>query len=132
MVFLGSYKPSFDKKSRRVALPKRIRDYLTSEEIVLSLGFEKCVFGYDSQVWRRESQKHLAEPVISRHGRDIRRFLFSAAVTVRLDGQGRLIMPSDLLKYAKIKKPIVIGAGDHFEIWEETNWNKYQIELPKN
>ena len=128
-MFLGSYKPSFNLKSKRVALPKKIRDYLATSEIILSLGYETCIFGFDIKTWEKESARQLTTPISDRSSRDIRRFFFSAATVVKLDGQGRFVIPGDLLGYAQIKKPIIIGAGDHFEIWEEFNWQKHRLKL---
>jgi len=128
-MFLGSYKPSFNSESRRVALPKKIRDYLATSKIVLSFGFENCIFGFDLKAWKKESAKQLNEPLTIRSSRDVRRFFFSAATIIGFDSQGRFVIPSNLLEYAQIKKPIVIGAGDHFEIWDELIWRKYQKRL---
>ena len=125
-MFLGSYEPSFDLNLRRIALPKKIRDYLATSKIILSFGFEKCIFGFDTEAWQKESQKQLEVSLSQRSGRDIRRFFFSSAVIVKLDDQGRFVIPDDLLHYAEIAKPIVIGAGDHFEIWNEANWHILQ------
>ncbi|MCR4324943.1 MAG: cell division/cell wall cluster transcriptional repressor MraZ [Candidatus Curtissbacteria bacterium] len=121
-MFLGSYRPSFNNLTRRIALPKKIRDYLATSEVILSFGFEKCIFGFDIKTWEKESEKRLGDPITERSARDVRRFFFSSAKHIRLDYQGRLVIPSDLLDYAKIQKPVIVGAGDHFEIWEEESW----------
>ncbi|MEX2028352.1 MAG: hypothetical protein WD988_02530 [Candidatus Curtissbacteria bacterium] len=128
-MFLGSYKPSFDLKSRRLALPKKIRDYLATSEIILSYGFEKCIFGFDTKTWEDQSAKQLEDSINARSARDIRRFFFASAVSSALDPQGRFIIPSNLLEYAKITAPVIIGAGDHFEIWENKRWVRLKSEL---
>lgn len=128
-MFLGSWEPSFDLKSRRIALPKKIRDYLATAEIILSYGFEASIFGFDTKSWEEESAKQLAGALTDPRSRDIRRFFFSRAESVLLDDQGRFVIPLDLFEYAQIKKPIVIGAGDHFEIWDSARWWHYQKKL---
>jgi len=130
-MFLGSYIPSFDLNARRLALPKKIRDYLATGEIILSVGFEKCLFGFDTKSWQAESEKQLALPIAHRRSRDLRRFFFASATTIKLDDQGRFVIPGSLLKYAKIKRPIIIGAGDHFEIWEIEAWQKERLRLER-
>lgn len=129
-MFLGSYKTSFDLKTRRVALPKKIRDHLATSEIILSYGFDRCIFGFDTESWQKESERQLDAPITDRNSRDIRRFFFSSAILVRLDGQGRFVVPGDLQNWAQIKSPVIVGAGDHFEIWEERLWEdqKRRIE----
>lgn len=128
-MFLGSWEPSFDFKSRRIALPKKIRDYLATSEIILSYGFEACIFGFDTKSWEEESAKQLAGQLTDPRSRDIRRFFFSRAESILLDDQGRFVIPFDLFEYAQIKKPIVIGAGDHFEVWDEGRWQDYKKKL---
>lgn len=128
-MFLGSYVTSFDVNSRRIALPKKIRDYLATSEIILSFGFEKCIFGFDVRSWDKEAQKQVEEPLSQKQPRSLRRFFFSSAVVIRLDDQGRFVIPANYLEYAHIKKPIVIGAGDHFEIWEEKLWEKEKTRV---
>ncbi len=128
-MFLGSYKPSFDLKTRRIALPKKIRGYLATSEIILSYGFEKCIFGFDTKTWEKQSARQLEESINTRSARDIRRFFFASAASSPLDPQGRFIIPGNLLEYAKIANPVIIGAGDHFEIWEEETWERLKTQL---
>ena len=123
-MFLGSYKTSFDEQAHRVALPKKIRDYLAKSEIILSYGFERCIFGFDQSTWEKESEKQLSTSITDRSARNIRRFFFSTAQLVKFDNQGRLVIPGDLLSWAQIKRPVIIGAGDHFEIWDEEKWQE--------
>ena len=130
-MFLGSYKPSFDYKSRRIALPKKIREFLTGNEIVLSYGFENCIFGFDTKQWEDESAQQLTKPITDRISRDLRRFFFATAKPIKLDDQGRFVIPGDLLEYGKIRNPVIIGAGDHFEIWEESVWQEHRKKLER-
>lgn len=130
-MFLGSWEPSFDKSLRRVALPKKIRDYLAKSEIVLSFGFERCLFGFDTKAWAKEATKQTDLPIIDKSARDIRRFFFSSATVVKLDDQGRFVIPNALLQYAQIAKPIIIGAGDHFEIWDDSVWKEEFEKIKK-
>lgn len=128
-MFLGSYTPSFDINLRRIALPKKIREYLATSEVVLSFGFEKCLFGFDVKAWQAESERQLSLPITQRRSRDLRRFLFGHATYLKLDDQGRFVIPGNLLDYAQIKIPIIVGAGDHFEIWDIKNWQKERLQL---
>ena len=130
-MFLGSWEPSFDLNTRRIALPIKIRAYLATSEIILSFGFEKCLFGFDTKSWKKESAKQLESPITQRRSRDIRRFFFSTAKLVKLDDQGRFVIPGGHLQYAQIKEPIIIGAGDHFEIWNKKNWIKQFEKLKR-
>lgn len=128
-MFLGSYKPSFDAKSRRIALPKKLRQNLKGNEIVISQGFETCIFGFDLRSWDVQAKKQLSQPLTEKGARSTRRFIFADAEHLRLDTQGRFILPDSLRRFAKIEKPIVVGAGDHFEIWDEKVWQGVKKKL---
>ncbi len=49
-MFLGEYQPNITEGSR-IALPKKLREQITGGEVILSRGFEKCVFVYDKEDW---------------------------------------------------------------------------------
>lgn len=127
-MFLGEYKHNLTK-GNRLALPSRIRGEIDSQEIVLARGFEACILAYQKSTWEEMSKAELAKPVSEEEARKIRRQLFSGAILIEIDQQGRIVMPKNLLDHAKIKATaVVIGAGDHFEIWEESSWQKYKEE----
>ena len=124
-MFLGEYQPNLTDGSR-LALPKKLREQILGDEVVLSRGFEKCIFVYDKQDWINESQKQIDNPNTDSKTRDLRRYMFAGASDSKLDSQGRIIVPSNLLSYAGLDKEVtVIGAGDHIEIWNTNNWNEY-------
>jgi MraZ protein len=124
-MFLGEYQPNLTDGSR-LALPKKLREQILGDEVVLSRGFEKCIFVYDKQDWINESQKQIDNPITDSKTRDLRRYMFAAASDSKLDTQGRIIVPTNLLSYAGIEKDVtVIGAGDHIEICNTNNWNEY-------
>jgi MraZ protein len=126
MMFLGEYKHNLTK-GNRLALPSKIRSEIEGKEIVLARGFEECVLGYQKSTWEEMSKAELTKPVSEAEARQIRRQLFPGAILIEIDQQGRVVIPRNLLTYAKVKdKVTVIGAGDHFEIWEENNWQSYQ------
>jgi MraZ protein len=131
-MFLGEYQPNLTDGSR-LALPKKLREQILGDEIVLSRGFEKCIFVYDKADWMLETQKQVDNPITDSRTRDLKRYMFSSASDCKLDSQGRLVLPSNLQGYAELSKNItVIGAGDHIEIWNTENWNEYFTKLSNN
>lgn len=126
-LFLGEYEHALDERGR-ITLPRKIRQELGSErEIILARGFDTCIFGFDKSSWEREAGKHLETPVTDEIGRNVRRFLFSGAQKEELDKLGRILLPAQLKDYASISRNcIIIGAGDHFEIWDTLKWHEYE------
>ncbi|MCL4397606.1 cell division/cell wall cluster transcriptional repressor MraZ [Patescibacteria group bacterium] len=114
-----------------MALPSKIRKALGSEELVLSTGFDKCVFGFSPDGWEKMVQAGFDKPVFTADGRLVRRQFFSEAEVIEYDAQGRITVPVELRKYAELKpEVVVVGAGDHFEIWEKKEWEKVKSTLP--
>lgn len=128
-MFLGTYQPNLIGKAR-IALPKKIRNELAGERIVLTIGFEKCIFGFEEKKWLEVTASDLSRPLSDELGRNLRRKMFSSASVINLDSQGRFVIPEAMMKYAEIADNLtLIGAGDHFEIWNESTWNEYQKKI---
>jgi len=121
-MFLGEYTTKFTGHGR-VILPKKLRLELNSKVIILSRGFEGCIWGFDEKAFEKEAKKQLEISATEERARYLRRYLFSGSEPVELDSQGRFIIPSTLLTYGSLMEDVVIiGAGDHFEIWNINLW----------
>jgi len=128
-LFLGEYDHALDERGR-VTLPKKIRLELGEEEVIVSRGFDACVFGFDKESWEKEATKQLEAPVTDQKARSIRRYMFAGAEKLEVDKLGRILLPALLKEYASIQRSVmVIGAGDHFEIWDKNNWERYAKSL---
>lgn len=128
-LFLGEYDHNLDDRAR-VTLPRKIRQEITGTELVLARGYEGCIFGFDKESWEREAGKHLDTPVTDEKGRQVRRFLFAGAQKVDIDKLGRILLPAQLKEHGLIVREVkVIGAGDHFEIWDSARWVEYAAKL---
>lgn len=132
-MFLGEYEVKFSGQGR-IILPKMLRDEVGQEkEIVLSRGFEGCIFGFSKRGFEEEARKQLEISSTEERARYLRRYLFSGSSEAELDGQGRFIIPSTLLTYAKLDyEVVIIGAGDHFEVWNKSYWKKHLKEIERD
>lgn len=126
-MFLGTYQPNL-MSAGRIALPKKIREQLGGHRLVLTIGFEKCIFGFTEKMWEQVTGPELSRPLFSdKEGRDLRRRMCSEAINIELDAQGRFVLPEIMTTFAEIKdKIVIIGAGDHFEIWHRNKWEEYR------
>lgn len=126
MVFFGEYLVSFTAPGR-VVLPKKIRELLKGNTFILSKGYDNCLTGYDKEDWEGRTQSLLSQSVLDRQDIDKKRFFFGSTVYIEIDDQGRFVIPKNLLQYAELKtsKAMIVGVGDHFEIWEVTKWENY-------
>jgi MraZ protein len=131
-MFLGEYFPNVTNGSR-LALPKKLRDQITGDDVILSRGFEKCIFLYDRADWMSEAVKQVDNPITDYKTRELKRYMYSAATESSIDSQGRIVLPNGLKEYANIdSKVCVIGAGDHVEIWDVVAWGLHLEKISQD
>lgn len=130
MAFFGEYEVSLTEGGR-IVLPKKVRENLKGSTFILTKGFDICLAGYDKADWQERSQEFNQVSLVDTTDIEKRRLLFSGASEVETDDQGRFVVPKALLQFIGLNSAIaiVIGVGDHFEIWEKSAWTKY---LAKN
>ena len=128
-MFLGKYDSVLNDK-KRMTLPARIVKHLTNQQLVIGKGFEECIYGYEINAWEKQTQEYFNAPLLDKKARSVRRFIFANSVIVTYDRQGRIVIPPFLYAYAKfVKDLMIIGAGDHFEIWNRSTWQTYEKSL---
>lgn len=129
MVFYGEYEVSITSGGR-IALPKKIRELLRNNEVVITKGFGTCLAGYDKSDWEKRAESLLEVSLLDKEQIDKRRMLFSSTVYIDLDEQGRIVLPKQLQKAAALSKTVTIaGVGDHFEIWAQNRWEEYVVNV---
>jgi MraZ protein len=94
---------------------------------------DKCLFIYPVKVWTELANKLGTMPVGESNTRSFVRLMLAGAVDVEVDGQGRILVPDFLKKYANLKKNVIIaGLYNRLEIWDEKKWNEYKNKAEKN
>ncbi len=127
-LFLGEFVQNV--VGTRIAVPKKIREQIKSRNFVLAKGFERCLFGYATEKWEEVSASQTNSSLSDIKARDLKRYLYSGSHELEFDGQGRIVVPETLRQYAGIKDEVtVIGAGDHFEIWDTRIWRSHLTAL---
>jgi len=126
--FKGSYQYTIDAKGR-INIPAKLRkamDPSSNETFVVTRGMDGCLFTFPLDEWNRIEQKlRELSPTQEKHRRFIRIMLLDA-FEVRCDRQGRIAIPSHLIKHAKIEKEVfILGALDRIEIWSPIVFNEY-------
>ena len=131
-MFLGSFKTLFSGKNRLI-LPRRFRKELGNEDtFYILLGENGEIWGFDTENWSKLSKSILQLPLSTEEGRVKRLKLFPKAEECILDGQGRFVLPQEFVENLNFKKEVlIIGAGDHFEVWDLGFWKKQQEKLDK-
>ena len=130
-MFMGEYRHSLDSKNRLI-IPSRFREELGGTFVVTRY-LEGCLTIYTNEQWKKITEKLSAIPMTNKAGRQFSRIFLSKAVECEPDGQGRIQLPATLIQSAEIiKKCVVIGTGDHIEIWAEERWDEYNRMSEEN
>ncbi|MBA2468945.1 MAG: division/cell wall cluster transcriptional repressor MraZ [Chloroflexia bacterium] len=121
-MFLGSHTHNLDTKGR-LAIPARFRDEL-ADGLVLTRGFDKCIALYSLAAWETLAGRINELSIADANVRQFRRMVFSEAVDVQLDSQGRILVPAPLRDFAGIEREVVvIGVHSSLEIWSPDRWS---------
>ena len=123
---IGQYTSKLTDKER-IAVPKRIRQEL-GEELIIAKWYENCLVLVSYEAWHKLI-KRLTKGIelITAPVRDIDRFIMGSAFEIRLDNQGRFILPEVLKTYSGINNEVTfVGLGDRVEIWPSDKWRNFE------
>lgn len=129
-MFIGEYSYTIDPKGR-IAIPSKLRKTLM-KGAVLTRGLDNCLFVFSLEDWHQMAEKIKALPLSQANSRAFSRLMLAGAMDVKLDNQGRILIPDYLRKYAGLRKKIVLaGVYNRLEIWDEKEWKKYKEKTEK-
>ena len=124
--FRGEYAHAIDAKGRLI-IPSKYREAL-GETFTISKGFDGCLFVFTMEEWTIFEEKLLTFSSLNADARQLRHFFISGSEESRLDKQGRILIPAQLLQYADITKDAVVaGVGDRLEIWNADRWKSATV-----
>jgi len=131
--FTSEYESKLDAKGRLV-LPARIKAQLPegSQELVIRRGFEPCLIVYPVVEFKKVFSKISGLNEFNEEYRTLQRNFLSGVVTVELDGNGRFLIPKNMLAYAQLEKDVMlVGTGNKVEIWNPKIYEKHLIQDPR-
>jgi len=132
---IGTYECKIDTKSR-VMVPAQLKKQLDSncEGFVLKRSvFQTCLELYPLSEWNLLMQKVNKLNRFKKENNDfIRRFTYGVRM-VDIDNVGRILIPKDLVGFAKIEKDIVLcSVGNFLEVWNKDLYEKAVNDASEN
>jgi len=129
LAFRGHYEHSLDVKNR-LSIPTRFRAAFSSG-VVLAKEPEPCL-----AIWTPDTHEAIIDralsglnPMGSEH-RKLSRFFQGNSFEMELDASGRVTLPPPLISHTGIEKEVVVvGVGDHLEVWGKERWKSEQEAL---
>jgi len=133
MMFFGNYEHSLDDKGR-LLLPRKIKEVLGASPLLYVLkGFDGCLAVYSENDFQKLISEAEKISFNKKNSRDYLRIMLGSVVELNVDKVGRIQLPSQTLnKYHINKNVIIIGVGDHFEIWDKVSYEEYEKVTNEN
>ena len=126
-MLIGTYRHSLDSKNR-MRIPSKFKSELGANCIITKgTSVNLMLFSSDgfNSLYERLSTISIFDEEAQK---PVRKFL-SSAFEAEEDGQGRILLPKELILHAEITKNVVfVGIGNRVEIWAEEIWEKMQEE----
>lgn len=124
-MFIGQYNHVLDEKGR-VAVPVKFRHALKAGAVV-TRGIDSCLFVYALEEWKKLADRLAKLPIGKANTRAFARLMLAGAMDVKLDSQGRIMVPDYLKNYGRIKKQVVVaGLYNRLELWDAGIWERYK------
>lgn len=129
-MFWGEYAHHLDAKGR-VIIPARFRPQL-AQGAILTRGLDHNLVIYPDEAWQAVTERLNQMPMTDPTARALRRLLFSGAVELSLDRQGRVLIPGYLRAYAGLDGEVLIAGMETFlELWEPSGWRATLDDVPQ-
>lgn len=127
-MFLGNFHHTLQDK-KRLAIPADFRRDLGDNPII-TRGIEKCLNILPFNIWNDLTNNLGTHPLVGSDSRNLRRLLAHQAYKVEFDGQGRIVIPQDLVSWAALDKNIVVaGSINWIELWDRQRYFEYMDSI---
>ena len=133
LLLIGEHELTIDEKNR-LPIPSEIRKSMNSERdgdaFFLVLGLNRKPWLYPERFY--EQLVFQAQPDITpgEEQLDFAHANFALASRLEWDSQGRLLIPAKTLRRTELNREItLIGAGDHLEIWNRSDWDSRREQI---
>lgn len=133
LLLIGEHELTIDEKNR-LLIPSEIRKSMNSERdgdaFFLVLGLNRKPWLYPERYY--EQLVFQAQPDITpgEEQLDFAHANFALASRLEWDSQGRLLIPEKTLRRTELTREVtLIGAGDHLEIWNRSDWDSRREQI---
>lgn len=128
MTFRGTFEHALDAK-HRLTIPAKFRGALANGVVLAAThetepGSPRTVGiwtpeAYDTYTTQTLSGLNPASP----KARELKRFFFNASLDAELDSANRVMIPTNLMRYAGLEKEVVVtGSGECLEVWDRERY----------
>jgi MraZ protein len=127
-VFQGASSLSLDGKGR-LSVPTRHRDVLAATaggQLTITRHPHGCLMIFPRPEWEKFRERVSAVPMQAQWWK---RIFMGNAMDVELDGTGRILISPELRAAAGLEKEtMLLGMGNHFELWDKSMYEAKEAE----
>jgi MraZ protein len=131
-VFQGASSLSLDSKGR-LSMPTRHRDVLAAtaaNQLTITRHPHGCLMVFPRPEWEKFRARISALPMSAQWWK---RIFLGNAMDVELDGTGRVLVSPELRAAAGIEKEaMLLGMGEHFELWDKATYEAKEAEAMRS
>ena len=121
-VFQGASSLSLDAKGR-LSVPTRHRDVLSAMaqgQLTITKHPHGCLMVFPHPEWEKFRERIAQLPMSAQWWK---RIFLGNAMDVEMDGTGRVLISPELRQAAGISKDtMLLGMGNHFELWDKASY----------
>ncbi|MBK8985090.1 MAG: division/cell wall cluster transcriptional repressor MraZ [Chloroflexi bacterium] len=127
-MLLGEFTHTIDTKGR-LTIPAKLRGEMAGG-LVVTRGFDQNLMIFTVEGWRQLADKIAERPLGDEDVRAFRRRVFSGAVDLEPDRQGRILLPPYLREFAAIDGDVIIaGMYNYVELWNPDAWQSIRSAI---
>ncbi|HET6446858.1 MAG TPA: division/cell wall cluster transcriptional repressor MraZ [candidate division Zixibacteria bacterium] len=130
-MFLGEYTHTIDDKGR-LTVPAKFRGEM-ADGLVVTRGFDKNLMLFPLSGWQDMAERIVSRPMGDEDVRTFRRRVFSGAVDLTPDSNGRIVIPTYLRDFAAIDSEVIVaGMYNYVEVWSASAWNEVRNTIEQS
>jgi MraZ protein len=133
-MFRGQFTYSIDAKGR-ISIPAKLRKQMSPEandSFVMTRGVSSCIDIYPLNEWNQIEEKLLKLNQFQPDDVRFVRMFTQYAIEDTMDSQSRILVPQNLIEYAKIEKEVLIlGVLKKIEVWNPKIYEDYLSQSPE-
>ena len=130
-MFFGSFNHNLDDKGR-LMIPRKMREELGSVVYIMK-GFDGSLSIYSEERYQKLVEEFNRLSFNQQKVRDYLRVQFASTYEMNVDKLGRVQLPTALLNKFNISKEVlVLGIGDHIEVWDQVKYAQYESSVRDN
>jgi MraZ protein len=135
-MFRGEFHNLLDDTGR-LSIPSKLREQIAEAgspgPVVITLGFDDCLWMYPNDTWKRNEEQLARLSVLDEDCRDFVRALTGSKIECEIDKQGRVVVTPLLRELGKLDRNVVlVGVLNRIEIWDRESWKAKQMSSIKS